>query len=172
MDITQLNLSISWDEIFPLLQKHLPDSVTINDIHCSGTALCIVGVAKKWDFTLKIGTATEANGNRIGLVIKNVSLSHPDDSILNVCVWNPIKYLGAEIVSKANGLGSLKWQSKEEFVAKKIASGNKGISAKGNILYLNSTTLLKKFPLPVHVTGAFTSFAFTENGIELTINER
>ncbi|MCQ2352438.1 MAG: hypothetical protein MJ033_03045 [Victivallaceae bacterium] len=174
MELVQLKLLIDCDDITSLLEKYsasLPENLKIDSITCSEEKITVVGEISNCDFTLEIGTVINENENSLGLVIKNCSLSHPDDPLWK-SPWNGIKSVFSGAFSVVHGWVNLDsgFQSIEEFTAKKIAE-KIGASADDDTIYFEPDSLLEKLPLPLNISGNITRFDFTENGIELVIGD-
>ena len=180
MESAQLKLSLGNDYIVTLLEDNsalLPEYLKIDSIACGEEKITVVGQFKIFDFTAVLKTSVDPENDRIGIILDDISLSRPDDSLLKNIFWNFHKNAILTITTAFfGGKGNAGVSLLKKIIDKKTgvddgSSGENGknsiVSADGKILWFDMVAL-KKF-LPFYLPGKITVCSISPEGIELVV---
>ncbi|MCQ2385861.1 MAG: hypothetical protein MJ078_04235 [Clostridia bacterium] len=187
MERSQLKLSLGNDYIADLLEKNsalFPEDLKIYSISCGEEKITVVGEFKNFDFTAILKTSVEPENDRFGIILDEISLSRPDDSVLKNIFWNFQKNVfftigtafsgGREcaVVNQIKNIFKNPGASATEAPLADDGAESKNdqisiVSAEGKILYFDIDAL-KKLP-PFNVAGKITAFNIFPDGIELVV---
>ncbi|MCQ2352437.1 MAG: hypothetical protein MJ033_03040 [Victivallaceae bacterium] len=186
MKLAQLKLLIGNDDINALIKKSsqpggdvipalvhpvrsLMQNPQIESIFCDDEKIIVAGKIKDDDFTAILKPFVDAENNRIGIKIDDISIDRPPVSWLNPASWWKIIFPPAFLFD--NILSSFTMFFKKNAVEDQIKTLNviPGVSAEEKTLWFDINAFTCTLPVAFCITEKITTFSVSPKGIELTI---